>query len=149
MDKNTIIDEAVEKAYKNLTGIVDLNILIVGKYFNLIITENLFKEHPEYCDEIIDKLFWKFCSILSNKVTNDDIEFIMYKSFVNNDPSETMINDCFKIVNNILKSKKSSNDTTLYNLLDQLKANHNKNEIEKSLDTIFDILLDYYSIIRK
>lgn len=150
MDKNAIINEAVQQAYNNLKSIVDLKILgVIGNYFSLIIPESKFNSLKDYVDEIIDKTFWKFCNELSNKVTKDDIEFIMYKSFVNNNPSGELIEDCFKIINDILINKKSSNLTTLYSLLNPLKENYSKEEYEKSLDTIFDILLSYYSVIRK
>ena len=149
MEKETIINEAVQTAYKNITSIVDLRLLIVGDYFSLMIPESILKNNMEYADEIINNVFWKLCDELSKKVTKDDMEFIMYKSFVNNDPSENLIKDCFNIVNDILSNKKSSNNTTIFSILDVLKDKYNKEEVSKSLNTIFDILLDYYSIIKK
>lgn len=97
----------------------------------------------------IYNVFLKFCNEISNKVTKNDIEFIDYKTFISNDPSEELIKDCFDIVNSKITNKKSSNETTLYSLLNSIREKHSKEEIGKSLDTIFDILLDYYSIIRK
>lgn len=145
MEKNTIINEAVQKAYKNITSIVDLRAMIVGDYFSLMVSQS----NINYADDIINNVFWKLCDELSKKVTKDDMEFIMYKSFVNNDPSEKLIKDCFSIVNDTLSNKKSSNDTTIFSLLDVLKDKYNKEEVSKSLNTIFDILLDYYSIVNK
>lgn len=113
MEKETIINEAVQTAYKNITSIVDLRLLIVDDYFSLMIPESILKNNMEYADEIINNVFWKLCDELSKKVTKDDMEFIMYKSFVNNDPSEKLIKDCFNIVNDILSNKKSSNNTTV------------------------------------
>lgn len=113
MEKETIINEAVQTAYKNITSIVDLRLLIVDDYFSLMIPESILKNNIEYADEIINNVFWKLCDELSKKVTKDDMEFIMYKSFVNNDPSEKLIKDCFNIVNDILSNKKSSNNTTV------------------------------------
>jgi len=149
MDKKTIINEAVQTAYKNITSIVDLRLMIVGNYFSLMIPESTLKDNIEYADDIINEVFWKLCDELSPKVTKDDMEFIMYKSFVNNEPSDDLIKDCFSIVNNALTNKNSSNRTTIYELLNSLKDKYDKGEISKSLDTIFDILLDYYSIIKK
>lgn len=149
MDKNAIIDEAVQKAYNNLKDIIELKAMVVGNYLGIIIPMSKFDELIEYADDILNKLFSKFCDEIADKVTDDDIEFINYKTFINNDPSEELINDCFKIVNNRITNKKSSNETTLYSLLNSIKEKHSKEEIGKSLDTIFDILLDYYSIIRK
>lgn len=149
MEKEAIINEAVQTAYKNITSIVDLRLIIVGDYFSLMIPKSILENNIEYADEIINNVFWKLCNELSEKVTNDDMEFIMYKSFVNNNPSEKLIKDCFDIINNILSNKKSSNNTTIFSLLDVLKDKYNEEEVSKSLNTIFDILLDYYSIIKK
>ena len=136
MEKETIINEAVQTAYKNITSIVDLRLLIVGDYFSLMIPESILKNNIEYADEIINNVFWKLCDELSKKVTKDDMEFIMYKSFVNNDPSEKLIKDCFNIVNDILSNKKSSNNTTIFSLLDVLKDKYNKEEVSKSLNLL-------------
>ncbi len=150
MDKNTIVNEAVQEAYSNLKSIVDLRIMsIVGDYFPFIIPESKLNDLQDYIDEIINGVFWKFCNELSNKVTQDDIEFIMYKSFIRNNPSEKLIKDCFNIVNNNITNKKSSNDTTLYSLLSPIESKYSKEEYKKTLTTIIDILLDYYSIVKK
>ena len=148
MDNNSIVDKAVQEAYINLTSIVKLRITIIGDYFSLIIPESMLKEKENYVDEIVDKTFWKICDEISAKVTKDDMEFITYKSFVNNNPSEELIKDCFDIINNII-NKKSSQNTPLFSLLDSLKPKYKKEELNKSLNTIFDILLDYYEIIKK
>ena len=149
MNKETIINEVVQTAYKNVTSIVDLKLMIVGNYFSLMVPESILKDNIEYADDIINEVFWKLCDEISPKITKDDIEFVMFKSFVNNEPSENLIKDCFNIVNNILTNKNSRNKTTIYELLNSLKDKYDKGEINKSLDTIFDILLDYYSIIKK
>lgn len=149
MEKEAIINEAVQTAYKNITSIVDLRLIIVGDYFSLMIPNSILENNIEFADEIINNVFWKLCNELSEKVTNDDMEFIIYKSFVNNNPSEKLIKDCFDIINNILSNKKSSNNATIFSLLDVLKDKYNEEEVSKSLNTIFDILLDYYSIIKK
>ena len=61
MDKNPIINEAVQQAYNNLKSIVDLKILgVIGNYFSLIIPESKFNSLKDYANEIIDKTFWKF-----------------------------------------------------------------------------------------
>ena len=147
MDNKAIIDEVVENAYKNITAIADYNLLVSGKYIDLILTGDI-KTYANYLDEIVNKLFWKFCDVLSNKITDDDIEFVMYKTFVNNKPSKELVEDCFKIVNDCIKKKNSSENTTIYSLLTPLKEKYSKEEIEKGIDTIFDIILSYYSIKR-
>lgn len=149
MNKQTIINETVQTAYKNITSIIDLRLMVAGDYFSLMIPEKIIKEHIEYADEIVNNVFWKLCDEISKKVTSEDIEFIEYKSFVNNEPNKELVKDCFKIVNDILTNKNNDNETTLYSLLNDLKDKYDKKEVSKSLDTVFDILLDYYSIIRK
>ena len=98
------------------------------------------------------KLLMNYLKKISNevktKVKKDDVDFIEYKSFCFNNPSNELINDCFKIVNNFITNKKSSNKTTLIDSLNSLKNKYSEEELAKSLDTIFDILLDYYTIIR-
>lgn len=150
MDKETIISQVVNKAYNNLISLVELRASIMGGYFGMIIPENRLEELAIYGDEIINTLYSKFCDCLSKKFKDDDIEFIMYKSFCSNNPSKDLIKDCFKIVNNDIKNKQSNNATaTLLESLISLKDKYSEKDIEKSLDTIFDILLDYYSIIKK
>lgn len=149
MAQETATNNAVNKAYKGLMDIAKLDIMITSNYASTIISMIDFKNLNTNIDEVINRIFWKFTDELSKHIANDDIEFITYKSFCLNEPSDELINDCFNIVNNIITNKKSSNETTLYTLLDSLKEKHSQKEIEKSLDTIFDILLDYYSIIRK
>lgn len=115
----------------------------------LIIPEKKTKELISYSDEIVNLLFKKFCDDIANKISDDDMEFIIYKSFCFNNPSKKLMQDCFKIVNDNLQNKKSSNNTTLLESLNSLKPNHSEQELEKSLNTIFDILLNYYVIIKK
>lgn len=148
MDKNTIINQAVDKAYNNIIDVVKLKANIYGGYFGLIIPKNDINVIGDYADEIINLVYKKICDEIATKITKDDIEFIMYKTFSMNNPSEELIDDCFKIVNGNISNKKSSTETTLYTLLNSIKDKYSKEEIGKSLDTIFDILLDYYSIIR-
>lgn len=149
MTKQKIINEAVQTAYTNITSIVDLDLIIVGNYVSYMIPQSILKSNPDYIDEIIDGVFWKLMNEIKSKVTRDDIEFIEFKEFLSKNPSSKLIKDCFDIVNTNLKNKKSSNEQSLFLLLKSIETNYPKEEIEKSLDTIFDILLDYYSIIRK
>ena len=149
MDKKAIINQVVNEAYKNLTSIAELNANAIGGYFGLIIPEKKIRELISYSDDIVNLLFKKFCNNIANKITDNDMEFIIYKSFCFNDPSSELVQDCFKIVNDNLQNKKSSNNTTLLESLNSLKLNHSEPELEKSLNTIFDILLDYYVIIKK
>lgn len=149
MTKQKIINEAVQTAYTNITNIVDLDLIIVGNYVSYMIPQSILKNNPDYIDEIIDGVFWKLMNEIKSKVTRDDIEFIEFKEFLSKNPSSKLIKDCFDIVNTNLKNKKSSNEQSLFLLLKSIENNYPKEEIEKSLDTIFDILLDYYSIIRK
>ena len=82
MDKETIINQVVNQAYNDLTGIIDLKILaIIGGYFEMIIHESKLEELTPYVDDIINALYDKFCVNLSKSITNDDMEFIIYKSF--------------------------------------------------------------------
>lgn len=148
MTKQKIINEAVQTAYTNITSIVDLDLIIVGNYVSYMIPQSILKNNPDYIDEIIDGVFWKLMNEIKSKVTRDDIEFIEFKEFLSKNPSSKLIKDCFDIVNTNLKNKKSSNEQSLFLLLKSIENNYPKEEIEKSLDTIFDILLDYYSIIR-
>lgn len=149
MTKQKIINEAVQTAYTNIISIVDLDLIIVGNYVSYMIPQSILKNNPDYIDEIIDGVFWKLMNEIKSKVTRDDIEFIEFKEFLSKNPSSKLIKDCFDIVNTNLKNKKSSNEQSLFLLLKSIENNYPKEEIEKSLDTIFDILLDYYSIIRK
>lgn len=149
MTKQKIINEAVQTAYTNITSIVDLDLIIVGNYVSYMIPQSILKNNPDYIDEIIDGVFWKLMNEIKSKVTRDDIEFIEFKEFLSKNPSSKLIKDCFDIVNTNLKNKKNSNEQSLFLLLKSIENNYPKEEIEKSLDTIFDILLDYYSIIRK
>ena len=149
MTKQKIINEAVQTACTNITSIVDLDLIIVGNYVYYMIPQSILKNNPDYIDEIIDGVFWKLMNEIKSKVTRDDIEFIEFKEFLSKNPSSKLIKDCFDIVNTNLKNKKSSNEQSLFLLLKSIENNYPKEEIEKSLDTIFDILLDYYSIIRK
>ena len=149
MDKNTIISQVVNQAYSDFTGLVDLKISALGGYFGMIIHESKLEELMQYADEIINTLYTKFCDILSKSITDDDMEFIIYKSFCYNKPNKDLIDDCFKIVNDDIKNKQSSKETTtLLKSLSSLKAKYNEEDMGKSLDTIFDILLDYYSIAK-
>lgn len=150
MDKDTIVNQVVNKAYYNLIGIVDVRATAIGGYFGMIIPESQFKGLANYCDEIINNLYKRLCNYLSNKITNDDMESITYKSFCCNDPKKELIKDCFEIVNSDIEHKQNSNKTsTLLESLTSLQSKYNEKDVSKSLDTIFDIILDYYSIIKK
>ena len=145
MSRNQIIQNSINQAYYKLTNIAEIGAYMSGNYFDLIIN----KDNYDYADEIINQLFSKIINIIKFNISKDDIEFIEYKSFCFNDPSDELINDCLNIVNSFIKNKKSSNETTLFNSLNSLTNKYSNKEITKSLDTIFDILLDYYTIIRK
>lgn len=146
MEKETIINQVVQKAYINLTQIAKLQCYMAGGYFGVIISENQFKDLIDYTDEIINNLFKKFCNELSTKITVEDTEMIMYKSFCFLNPKEDLLKDCFDLVNNVILNKKSSNETTLLTLLKPLETKYSKKDLEQTLDIIFDILLDYYII---
>lgn len=146
MEKETIINQVVQKAYINLTQIAKLQCYISGGYFGAIIPENQINEIIDYADEIINNLFKKFCDELSTKITTEDTEMIMYKSFCFLKPNEDLLKDCFNLVNNVIINKKSSNETTLLTLLKPLETKYSKKDLEQALDIIFDILLDYYTI---
>lgn len=148
MEQNTIINQVVTQAYNDLTGLVDLKITALGGYFGMIIHESKIEELAQYVDEIINSLYIKFCDVLSESITDDDMEFIIYKSFCYNKPNENLIEDCFKIVNNDIKKQSNKEKLTLLESLNSLKAKYSEEDISKALDTIFDILLDYYSIIK-
>ncbi len=133
--------QIVEQAYTTLKNIADLNIHITGSYFELIIS----KEdgiQQEYADEIINRLFWKFCKELFSK-QNSIPKAIIYHSFTLNNPSDSLLKDCHQIIRSIIEEKKK-NTETLYSLLKPLSTKYPKNEVEKVLDTLFDILLSYY-----
>lgn len=150
MDKEAIINQVVNQAYNDLTGMVDLKIsAIIGGYFGMIIRERKLEKLTPYVDDIINTLYDKFCVNLSKNITDDDMEFIIYKSFCSNKPNKDLIDDCFKIVNNDIKNKQSDKEsTTLLNSLSSLQTKYSEEDMEKSLHTIFDILLDYYSIVK-
>lgn len=150
MDKDTIINQVVNEAYNNLTDLVNLRISAVGGFFGMIIPENRLKELAIYADEIINKLYIKFCNNLRGKIDIDSMNVEFYKSFCYNTPSKNLINDCLEIVNNDIKNKQSSPETTtLLNSLNSLKPKYSEDDISKSLNTIFDILLNYYNNTKK
>ena len=144
--KNDIIENVVLNAYNNLINLAKNKEYIAGGYFGLIIPKSKLSDLINYVDEIICKLFFMFCKNISNNLTVSDMKFIKYKSFCFNKPSDELIKDCLNIVNNHIK--KSSLETTLIEDLNSLKPKYSEIEIRKSLDTIFDILLDYYSLIK-
>lgn len=149
MDKDVIIKEAVDKAYYRLTSIIEFKASIMGGYLSLIIPSQEIDKLSCFTDEIANQLFLKLCEEIKKTITSDDIEFIMYKSFSFNNPSKDLIEDCFIYINAILSNKKSSNETTLYTILELLRKKYDTKELEKAFDTIFDILLDYHAIIKK
>ena len=138
------INELVNKAYYNLTGIAKTKSTFAGEYLLLIIPN----EYINNTDEILNKLFQKFCIEINKNISLENLD-IQYKSFCNNNPSKELINDCFKLIQNIIINEKSSNEATLYRVLDSLKPIHSEQELKKSFNTVFDILLDYYTITNK
>ena len=77
MDKKTIINQVVNQAYSDLTGLVDFRVAgIIGGYFEMIIHESKLEELIPYADDIINTLYDKFCVNLSKNITDDDIGLI-------------------------------------------------------------------------
>lgn len=150
MDKDTIINQVVNEAYNNLTDLVNLRISAHGGIIGMIIPESKLMELAIYADEIINKLYIKFCNNLHGKIDIDSMNVELYKSFCCNTPSKELINDCLEIVNKDIKKKQSSSETTtLLNSLNSLKPKYSEDDISKSLNTIFDILLNYYDNTKK
>lgn len=134
------INEIVENAYENLIDIVQLNIHIMGGYFPIIAQTMEKEEIGPLFDEVINQLFWKFCSLLEETDTLEEWE--AYNSFSLTETSEPFFKYILTLVNHAIENKKSSNRTTLYSLLEVVKEKYPK-EAEKTLDTLFDILLNY------
>lgn len=112
MNKDLIIQKSVDEAYYKITSIATIKAYISGGYSDLIIN----KDNINYVDKIISELLKEISNEVKTKVKKDDVDFIEYKSFCFNNPSNELINDCFKIVNNFITNKKSSNKTTLIGL---------------------------------
>lgn len=134
-------NQMVEQAYTTLKNIAELNIYITGGYFELIISKEE-KTVQEYADEIINQLFWKFCHELFLKQESIP-KAIIYHSFTFNNPSDSLLKDCHQIIRDIIEGRKK-NTEPLYSLFSPLSTKYPKEELEKALDTIFDILLSYY-----
>lgn len=134
-------NQMVEEAYTTLKNIAELNIHITGSFFEIIFAKE--KEIvQENADEVINQLFWKFCNELFFEEKFIP-KTITYHSFTFNNPSDSLLKDCHQIIRNIIDNKKKNGDT-LYSLLNPLSNKYPKKEIEKALDTIFNILLSYY-----
>ena len=114
MDKDVIIKEAVNRAYYRLTSIIELKASIMGGYLSLIIPSQEIDTLSCFTDEIANQLFFRLCEEIKKTITNDDIEFIMYKTFSFNNPSKGLIDDCFNHINAILSNKKSSKEKSNY-----------------------------------
>lgn len=147
MKNNNLINHTINQAYDNLTNIAKNKILIIGGYFRIIIPPKELITLNDYIDLIINQVFFKLVDKIKGKTTIKKINTITYNSYCFNNPSEALIKDCFNLVNEILFNKKSSCETTLFDLLNTLKEKHSKKELEKSLNTIFDILLTYYNTL--
>lgn len=130
MNKDLLIQNSVDNAYYKLTSITEIGTYISGGYYNLIIN----KENLNFYDKIINQLFEKITNVIKFSISRDDVDSIEYKSFCFNNPSNELINDCFKIVNNFITNKKSSNKTTLIDSLNSLKNKYSEEELAKSLD---------------
>ena len=147
MGEENLINQTIENAYNNLKNIAELNIFVSNGYFGLIIPENKYYKLSPYVDKIINIVFEKICNDIRDKLKNintSELRFIEYKSFSSNNPSENLINDCYKIIDNFIQNKKDSDETNLLEYLNSLKGKHELEDINKSLDTIFDILLNCY-----
>lgn len=146
MEKETIIGQVVEKAYIDLIDISKYKINLIGGYFEIILFRNDIKEIGQYIDEIMNNLVIKFCDTISKRITENDIINFKYKSYCCNQPSKELLDECLKFVNNNITNKKDSKGATLTNFFDSLLPKFTKNELENTIDTVFDILLNYYSI---
>lgn len=133
------IDEIVEETYQSLIDLAELKIHIMGGYFSLLIGKMKKEEIGIYFDEVVHRLFWKFCNLL-NEINMDKIE---YDSLSMNKVSDSFFEDCLLLIHNAIQQKKSEN-TPLYVLLKPLKEKYPK-EAEKTIDTLFDILLNGYT----
>lgn len=71
------------------------------------------------------------------------MEKIEYDSLSMNEVSDSFFEDCLLLIHNAIQQKKSEN-TPLYVLLQPLKEKYPK-EAEKTIDTLFDILLNGYT----
>lgn len=147
MEKDTIINQVVETAYIDIIDISKYNFNLIGGYFEIILYKNDIKQIGQYIDEIMDKLVFKFCDEISKKISINDINNFQYVSYCSNRPSEELIDECLKFVNTNIQNKKDSKTTALNIFFNSLQNKFTENELEQTIDTIFDILLNYYSII--
>ena len=145
MNNEMIINQAVNEAYYKLTTIAKVRANICGGYFEVIIPENQLSVLLEHSQEIINRLFQKFCKEISENIKKTNFYNIKISSFCFNVPSKNLLKLCSKIVKDTI-FKEQSNDN-LFELLEFTKKKYKKNEMEKSLNTIFDILLSYYCTI--
>lgn len=149
MNKETILTTVVQNAYDNLIGIAEVGAFVVGNYLDIIIPKDPLEQEHEDLDRIIDLLFWKFCDEIKHNLSKEKMIPIVYQSFCFNEPRQELIDDCFKVVNEALFHEENGHHTTFYSLLNSLSLNHKQEDLEQTLNTIFDILLDYYIAIKK
>lgn len=133
---NEITNNAIQNAYKKLIQITELNANILGGYFPIIIPKKEYSKLAPYIDNIINGLFKKFCSELSNKNSAISINNICFYSTIN--PNKQLTDDCFKI---IIKQIKNESDEILFDSLSKLTFKYSEEDLQYSLDIIFDILL--------
>ncbi len=149
MNKETTLTTVVQNAYDNLTGIAEVGAFVVGSYLDIIIPKDHENHKSEEIDEIINLLFWKFCDELQSKALKRNMDPVTYQSFCFNEPRQELIDDCFRIVNYALSDENThTRSTTFYSLLDSLTVNYDHEDLEQVLNTIFDILLDYYIAVK-
>ena len=139
MNKEQIINEAVTKAYNNLVAITEVKATFTSTYIETI-ASFLPKESYEYLDEIIDKLFWKFCK--DKKNFKNEPYIYNYRTFCLNEPNEEVLIECLALVRDCIQNK--NNEKTLFSLLKPLREKYPSSMNTNVVDTIFDILLNYY-----
>ena len=139
MNKEKIINDAVMQAYNNLVAITEVRASFTSGYIETI-AGFLPKESYEYLDEIINKLFWKFCQDKDNFKNEPNI--FNYQTFCLNAPNEEVLIECLALVRNCIQNK--NNEKTLFSLLEPLKEKYPPSMHTNVVDTVFDILLNYY-----
>ena len=133
------INEIVEETYENLITVAQLKIHVMGGYFPLLVEKMKKEEIGIYFDEVVHRLFWKFCSTLDRKIKGEKKE---YDFLSMSEVSDAFFEECILLIHNAIQQKKSET-TPLYVLLKPMKEKY-PNEVEKTLDTLFDILLNNY-----
>lgn len=136
MNKEQIINNAVTKTFTNLVAITEVKASFTSGYIETI-AGFLSKESYEYLDDIIDKLFWKFCQ--DKKNFKNEPYIFNYRTFCFNEPAQELLIDCLVLVRDCVKNK--NNEKTLFSLLEPLREKYPSSNV---VDTVFDILLNYY-----